>query len=52
MPCRLPYRRATSSSSRVDESRGVGSHPQIAGNVAKSFKLFRDDTKKGHDDGK
>ena len=27
-------------------------YPQIAGNVAKSFRLFRDNTKKGHDDGK
>lgn len=27
-------------------------YPQIAQNVAKSFKLFRDNTKKGHDDGK
>lgn len=27
-------------------------YPQIAGNVAKSFKLFRDNSKKGHDDGK
>ena len=27
-------------------------YPQIAANVANSFKLFRDNTKKGHDDGK
>ena len=27
-------------------------YPQIAAKVAGSFKLFRDDTKKGHDDGK
>jgi hypothetical protein len=27
-------------------------YPQIAANVAKSFKVFVDDTRKGHDDGK
>jgi len=26
-------------------------YPQIAANVANSFKLFRDNAKKGHDDG-
>jgi hypothetical protein len=27
-------------------------YPQIAGNVYKSFKVFEDNTRKGHDDGK